>query len=251
MNIALVQYNPVWGNRSANRRKIEELLGPVKKGEYDWIIFPEMTLSGFSMDSAKTILDQDDRLFFEDIARKAAAFVTFGGVVDKNNMCITLDPGGRGVASYAKIQLFTPAGEHSHYVPGMEPSSFNVKNIRVSQNICYDLRFANLFWVQAVATDIFVVIANWPASRAVHWKTLVQARAIENQAFVVGVNRVGADPTATYSGDSMVVAPDGEVLLNCGDKEGVFAMKISPQMVQENRRKFPFLRDRKGEVNQP
>ena len=111
--------------------------------------------------------------------------------------------------------------------------------------MCYDLRFADEFWALADTTDCYVVPANWPAARREHWMTLLRARAIENQAYVVGVNRVGEGGRLQYSGDSMIVDPFGEILAQAADEETVIAADIDPKRVQSVRSEYPFLQDRR------
>ena len=115
--------------------------------------------------------------------------------------------------------------------------------------ICFDLRFPYLFWNQASQTDLFVVVSSWPARRAEHWMRLLQARAIENQAYVVGVNRTGRDPSLEYGGNSMIFDPLGKILLDCQGKEGIFLCPedITQSFVLKTRSRFPFLKERRAD----
>ena len=147
---------------------------------------------------------------------------------------------------YDKLHPFTFADEHEHYRPGHRPVTVEVDGLRVSLFVCYDLRFANAFWDRAADTDVYLVVANWPESRRHHWRTLLLARAIENQAYVVGVNRVGVADGLTYSGDTVIVDPMGEVLAEGVDHtESIVVADVDPERVAEVRDIYRFLPDRR------
>ena len=121
----------------------------------------------------------------------------------------------------------------------------DVDGLRVSPLVCYDLRFADASWPLAAATDLYVYVASWPAPRRHHWRSLLVARAIENQAYVVGVNRVGSGGGLDYAGDSMAVDPMGEVLVDAGSGEAVVVVDVDPGRVEQVRAELPFLADRR------
>ena len=120
-----------------------------------------------------------------------------------------------------------------------------VKGLRLSLFVCYDLRFADEFWGLAHGTDAYLIVANWPATRRVHWSSLLRARAIENQAYVVGVNRVGTGGGIDYSGDSAVIDPLGEVLASAAGSETILLADLDGEVVVETRDRFRFLQDRR------
>ncbi len=242
MQVTLVQYAPIWEDRRATRAKLEGLLAGI--GPTDWIVFPEMALSGFSMDLSKTTWDAEDYTFFQGLARDRACQVTVGGVEGGQNIAFAISPAGEIAARYAKRHLFSFAGEDGRYRPGKDNAAYRVAGLRVSQAICYDLRFPNHFWGEAGDTQAYCVIAAWGGKRSEHWKTLLRARAIENQAFMVGVNRIGEEPTTRYSGDSAIIGPQGETILDCGGAEGVFSAQIDAARVDEWRAAFPAIKDR-------
>ena len=246
MKIALCQFDMAWEDSRASRDKIRSLLEKAAAG-WDWIIFPEMTLSGFSMDTSKTSTRPEDIKFFSGLARERSAWVSFGGVEDGYNKLVTLDRSGARVSEYSKINLYSFAGEDKHYKRGTAQVTFEIDGLSVTPAICFDLRFPHIFWDAAERTDLFVDIAAWPARRSEHWTTLLKARAIENQCYVVGVNRTGEDPTLEYSGNSAVFDPLGKTVLDCGTAEGVFisAAPVEKALVEKTRARFPFFRDRK------
>jgi predicted amidohydrolase len=153
------------------------------------------------------------------------------------------------VQRYAKIHPFSYAGEDKHYAAGTQFLTVDVvangESLRVSPFVCYDLRFADEFWARAELTDIYVVPANWPEPRREHWRTLLRARAIENQAYVVGVNRVGTVQNDHYVGDSAIVDPAGLVLVEASMGETVLVADVTAERVANVRKRFPFLADRR------
>jgi predicted amidohydrolase len=150
------------------------------------------------------------------------------------------------VHRYRKIHPFTYGGEDRVYAAGDERLTVTVEGVRLALFVCYDLRFADEFWSLARDTDCYVVVANWPSARRDHWRTLLRARAIENEAYVVGANRVGSGGGLDYSGDSAVVGPFGEVLTEAGDAESVLVADMDPAVVASTRERYPFLADRRA-----
>ena len=244
MRVGLFQYDMSWKNKAENKSKILSILKASGIKNIDWIIFPEMTLTGFSMDLQETTISDADIDFFKNISKNYNCNVSFGGVVESNNRNITINRHGDVISQYSKVHLFGYGDESSHYKNGKKGSNFDLEGTRVVPLVCYDLRFSYLFWDNATNTDLFYIIASWPASRRSHWMTLLKARAIENQCFVIGANRIGADPNLTYTGDSMVIDPMGNEILSCHDEEGVHIVEINVEEVSRTRTSFPFLKDR-------
>jgi predicted amidohydrolase len=242
MRVTLVQYAPVWEDRPANRERIAALLAGLST---DWIVLPEMALSGFTMNQTASTWGAEDYRLFEELARDRGCVITVGAVRDSHNTALVFGPDGSILSTYAKRHLFGFSDENRHYMPGSRRAAYAVGALRVSQAVCYDLRFPNHFWPEAEDTDAYCVIAAWGGARSEHWKTLLRARAIENQAFVIGVNRIGAEPGVDYSGDSALIDPQGRTLLDCGAKEGAFTAEIDPAEVGRWRAAFPALKDRR------
>jgi len=242
MKTAIFQYDIRWEDKEYNKKRITTLLGGSDLSGVEWIIFPETTLTGFSMDVNKTALKDEDISFFSELCRKRSCYMTFGAVVDKQNMAITMDKAGKIINEYKKIHQFDD--ERNYYVAGKTVQSFSIGDIKIQPTVCYDLRFSYLYWDKALESDVSLVIANWPEARREHWMTLLRARAIENQTYVIGVNRIGKAPNISYSGDSKVFDPFGKELLDCGSKEGVFIIELSKGLVVKVRQDFPVLRDR-------
>ena len=245
MHISLVQYAPIWEDRQASKDKLRAILAGTPTA--DWLVLPEMSLSGFTMRPEASTWDAEDFSYFSSLARERSCWITAGGVQDGRNQAFAFDPDGTLVAAYAKRHLFSHSGEEADYVPGTMKAGYRVggeAGIQVAQAICYDLRFPYHFWSDAPHVDAYCVIAAWGKGRADQWRALLKARAIENQAFLIGVNRVGSEPSAVYSGDSSVISPRGEELLYCGDAEGVFSVEIDARAARKWRESFPVIKDR-------
>jgi predicted amidohydrolase len=146
---------------------------------------------------------------------------------------------------YRKIHPFSCAGEHKHYRAGEEFVTLDLEGLRLTLFICYDLRFADEFWATAKETDAYLVVANWPEPRRHHWMALLLARAIENQAYVVGVNRVGRDSKLRYTGDSRIIDPAGNILAAASEGETLLLAEVDPEVVRKTRVAFPFAQDRR------
>jgi predicted amidohydrolase len=248
MKIALVQYNPTWENKEANRQKILSMISKVEGVEL--LIFPEMSLTGFTMKSqemSETIHGESFR-FFSSIAKEKSTNI-FAGIIERRNKriyntLIHIKPDGSLVKLYRKIHPFSYSSENEHYNAGTKPAIAKIRNWKIGLTICYDLRFPELFRKYGKKrTQLIVNIANWPDTRIEHWRTLLKARAIENQCYVAGVNRVGKDPKLNYTGFSSVFDPTGKEIIAVENEEKVIVVDLDKNYVNEVREKFPFLED--------
>ncbi|MCI0745055.1 MAG: carbon-nitrogen family hydrolase [Verrucomicrobia subdivision 3 bacterium] len=251
MKIYCCQSDVTWENKDANFARVERLLAGDEPEPGSLVLLPEMFSTGFSM-NVSGIREGEAREtegFLEQIAKRFRVFVLGGVVTDAPdgrgyNQALALSPEGRPLARYSKMQPFSLGGETKHYHSGEKPAHFAWSNMAVSPFVCYDLRFPELFRAAArEGAQLFTVIANWPITRIHHWVTLLQARAIENQAYVAGVNRVGSDPRYSYNGRSLIVDPHGTILVEAGDSECVISADIDPALVVNWRAEFPALRD--------
>ncbi len=161
------------------------------------------------------------------------------------NSFVLAGPDGT-VHRYRKIHPFSFGGEEKHFRAGDDLVTVEIEGLRISLFVCYDLRFADELWRVARETDLYLVPANWPESRRLHWTALLQARAIENQAYVVGVNRVGEGGGLRYCGDSRIVDPSGELLATAAHSESILLADVSADRVAGIRDRFRFLPDRRG-----
>lgn len=218
MKIALTDMDIVWENREANKEICKKMTEEASQKGADLILFPEMTLTGFSMNTEK-ICDKDGETiaFFSRLATENRIAAGFGyaawGENQKagNHFCI-VGSGGEVISDYVKIHPFTHGGENEYFDGGEHLVSFMLEGMRCSSFVCYDLRFAEAFAKLPEDTDAVFVIANWPSERIFHWHTLLCARALETQCFVAGVNRIGSGGGVTYQKSSAAYGPDGMVL---------------------------------------
>lgn len=249
MKIALIQFSPIWEEKETNMEVIERIIGNLEVGT-SIIIFPEMTLTGFTMNVAENgeEIDGIGIKYFMNMASKLKIDV-FAGVIEKAdlkffNSLFHFDSKGFIKAVYRKIHPFTLAEENKHLERGKKIVSTNYNNHKIGLSICYDLRFPELYRFYAKENaEILINIANWPNKRIEHWKTLLKARAIENQCYMIGVNRIGSDPYQEYNGCSAVIDPMGkEVILVDNDNKILYA-NIDFSFVNEVREKFGFLND--------
>lgn len=251
LRIVGCQHDVAWENATANRRRVEELLRGRRLEPGSLVVLPEMFSSGFSLDVERIAEEHGGETdqFLSRLARDLGVFLMAGvvtrGLVGRGrNESVTFSPEGLEVARYCKMQPFAPGGEAAVYEAGSRPIRFDCNGVRVAPFICYDLRFPEVFRSVAMAgVELIVVIASWPEARIHHWVRLLQARAIENQCWVVGVNRVGVDPRFEYNGQSLIVDHHGEVIAEAGGREGLIEGVLEVDALREYRRERPFLSD--------
>ncbi len=250
LNVVTVQLDIRWEDRPANRDRVAELLrGNTSPGSL--IVLPEMFDAGFTMQVNRAIDDDGTTdLFLGQLAREHACHV-IAGHASRNgsgrpvNQLGVYGPTGERVHQYIKTYPFSIGSEDKSYAAGQGASVIDIAGLKVAPAICYDLRFPELFRAaRALGAEAFVVIANWPVARVEHWLTLARARAIENQAWVIAVNRTGTDPTPlTYPGRSVVIDPLGAIVADAGANEGLLRTTIDEQAARSWREKFPAWRD--------
>ncbi|MDP4145714.1 MAG: carbon-nitrogen family hydrolase [Bacillota bacterium] len=251
MKIGLVQMDIIWEDKEANKQKCLQFIKEAKEKNVDMLIFPEMTLTGFSMKVNK-IMDKNhqDRNWFAKAAEEYSLFIGFGyvqggGAKGKNNISL-FSKDGVEILNYTKIHPFSHGEENKHYEGGGEIKIAKVKEFNISTFICYDLRFPEIFQAASVCAEAIFIIANWPESRREHWITLLKARAIENQCYIIGVNRTGKGDGVDYCGDSLVVDPSGEIIVHNRGEEKLITADIDLQEVKKVRNSFNIKQDRKN-----
>lgn len=253
MEIALLQLDIAWENVPENHRRAARLLEAAATAGARLAVLPEMFSTGFSLDAGRLAQASggESESFLQAEAKALDLFIVASipeaGTPRPRNMALVVSPEGT-VARYAKIHPFSYAGEHRHYEAGDRVVTVAIDGVRVTPLVCYDLRFPEPFRVAAAETDLFLVVANWPELRREHWRTLLRARAIENQAYVAGVNRVGDGDNQHYTGESAAIAPLGETLVEGGSEEGVLLASVDPGVVAKLRARFPALDDRRPQA---
>ncbi len=270
LRVALVQTDIAWHDRAANLARAEAQVRAAVAQGAGLVVFPEMFACGFTMDDFQAEPEGGPTEAWALATAQAHDVCVIvgcpqlgaGGSTPRNapgdrearasdarprNIALLARPDG-SVARYAKTHLFSFSDENQHYAAGVEVVTWEIGGVRVTPLICYDLRFPEPFRLAADDTHAFVVIASWPERRAMHWRTLLHARAIENQAWVLGVNRVGEGGGLHYRGDTSAIDPWGEVVGAVAHQPGLLVVDIDPEAVEAARAAFPPLRDRRSDL---
>jgi predicted amidohydrolase len=270
LTITLIQPDLRWEDKAANLELLSTRVDAIEEKTH-LVILPEMFSTGFSMrpEALAEPMNGPSVAWMKKMAARKKVILTGSLIIEEKgryfNRLIWMLPNGQ-YGTYDKRHRFAYAGEHEHYTAGHKRLIASVNGWKVNLQVCYDLRFP--VWsrqqlqepeppdastadqtVPPAGTlepeyDLLVYVANWPERRSHAWKTLLQARAIENQAYVAGVNRVGNDGNNIYhSGDSMVIDPLGEVLYHAPKEESIFTCTLQPEKLEEVRTRFPFWQD--------
>ena len=254
MHVIALQYAPLWEQKTATQRLVESLLEIAEPEPGAFVVLPEMSDTGWSMEPAKTI-PGDSVAWASELASRHRIHLQIGFPrrIERHpgasNAVVILHPDGTSGPIYEKIHPFGFTSEPVHFAAGETLVLDQVGDYLVAPSICYDLRFPELHRIAVAAgAQILSIGANWPRERAMHWRALVIARAIENQAYVIATNRVGSDPSFEYGGGSLIVGPDGTVLAEGGPEAGVTSVHIDRTGLDEWRSTFPVLRDRRAEL---
>jgi len=256
IRVAAIQHDIAWHDREQNFARLSPMIDGAVAGGSNVVLLTETFSTGFSFDTPG-IGEPEGGPSSQFLAEKARALRAWvGGSCPEitpdapaddqrpSNVFVLAAPDGT-THRYRKIHPFSHADEEKYVRAGADFVTVDVEGVRCSLFVCYDLRFADEFWTLADDTDVYFVLANWPAKRRLHWSTLLRSRAIENQAYVVGVNRVGRGGSLDYSGDSAIIDPLGEVLASGAGVETVLSAEIDAKHVASTRDHFRFLQDRR------
>ena len=238
----MVQWDIVWESPERNRNTIDSLLANDDICPGDLVVLPETCLTGFTHNrDFAADNNQADRAYFAGVAARLGVTLVSGTIEDSQNVALVHGPAGDLLARYVKQQPVRHGGEV--WRAGDEPVVFDWNGIRVSPFICYDLRFPELFRAAAARwqPELMLVIASWPVARIHHWTRLLTARAIENQCFVVGVNRTGSDPGYSFPGSSVCFDWNGDVLADSGSEIGITTASLNVDGLSAYRTALPFL----------
>lgn len=255
LRVAAIQHDIAWNDRDANFAHLEPMIAAATGAGAGLVLCTETFSTGFVVDGALTGEPEggpSSRFLAEQAARHgvwvggSCAEIPADSGADRrpHNSFVLAGPDGE-MHRYRKLHPFTHAGEDQHFRAGEELIMVEIGGLRCTPLVCYDLRFADEFWSTARGTDAYLVVANWPAKRRLHWQVLLQARAIENQAYVVGVNRVGSGGGSEYTGDSRIIDPQGELLAAAALGETTLIADLSADRVADTRAHFRFLQDRR------
>lgn len=255
LKIALVQADTAWHEPAKNLEKARRLIGEAAADGARVVALPEMFATGFSMDAVRFAepLPGPGSDALAEIARANDVWVIGTGIESAEprpfNVAFALSPKGELVASYRKIHPFSFSTENEHYQGGDSVGIFDLDGVKASLQICYDLRFPEPFRaLSAAGAELVFVPANWPTRRAMHWSTLLAARAIENMFVVCGINRAGRDPNVEYPGLSVIHDVRGELLAQGDGREQLVSADVDFADLRAWRATFPALRDRRPDV---
>ena len=256
MKVYCCQLDIAWEDKHANFGKVQRLLERESIPAGSLVLLPEMSFTGFSMDVSKIAEGEPEVTdsFLQTVATRHGIYLIAGLVTQDSagrgrNEAVYVTPEGDISGRFRKLHLFSPADENIFYHPGSNVVSFDWQGVSVTPFICYDLRFPEVFRAAIdMGSELCVVIANWPSSREQHWVTLLQARAIENQAFVAGVNRCGSDPRNEYPGRSLIISPTGEILAEGAGEETFIGSDLNWAALRHYRECFPVLAHRRRDL---
>jgi predicted amidohydrolase len=256
LRVAAVQHDIVWHDRDANFERLAPVVRAAAGSGAGLVLLSETFSTGFSFDTPGIgeVEGGPSAQFLTALAAEHGVWVA-GSCPEvaadapaddqrPSNVFVLAGPDGT-THRYRKVHPFSHADEERYVRAGTELVTVEIGGVRCSLFVCYDLRFADEFWALAQSTDAYLVVANWPAKRRLHWSALLRARAIENQAYVVGVNRVGSGGGLDYSGDSAIIDPLGELLATGAGGETVLLADIDTDHVASTRDHFRFLQDRR------
>jgi predicted amidohydrolase len=255
MKIAGIQLDIAWEDPEESFRRAEPMVRKAAAAGARLVVLPEMFATGFTMDvPVAAAAAPGAEAFLRDMAKGLGIFL-LAGVADGGgaggkgrNFALVFGPDGAELCRYQKIHPFTYGGEAEKYEEGDRLASFSCEGLRVVPLICYDLRFPELFRAAAARADLIAVVASWPSLRRLAWRTLLQARAMDSQGFVLGVNRCGEGGGLHFSGDSLLADPSGGILAEAAEGQGLVLGEVSAEEVAAVRARFPFLKDRRPEI---
>ena len=245
--VGLGEYDTGWHDPVESLRRARELAGRARAAGVGLLVLPEMCTTGFTMEAEQYAESEDGASMnaIAEIAAEHGLWIVAGLSMRRSgrfvNSAVTFAPDGSIAAVYDKQRLFGYATEHEIYSPGTEPCVVRIGPISAALFICFDLRFPEIFREVGPQVDAIILIANWPSQRQRHWEILTQARAIENQCYLVGVNRTGEAGGLNYKGGSVVFDPWGERCDAAAARDGLRIAELSHRKVAQVRRSFPLL----------
>lgn len=256
LKIAIFQLDIAFGDPKANIKKVTKYLERLDSTT-DLVLLPELWLTGYDLDHLEKTADPDAAkisFLISQWAQKYQVHIVAGSIAKKTdagvfNTLLAFHRNGQKLAEYDKVHLFRLMNEEKYMLPGEQLGRFDLEQIPCAAVICYDIRFPE--WIRRHVLDgaqVLFVPAEWPITRLNHWKTLLTARAIENQCYVVACNRVGSDPNNTFAGHSMIIDPWGEAIAEAGQEETVLYGEIDISKVHEVRSRIPIFSDRRPEL---
>ncbi|MFT8348483.1 nitrilase-related carbon-nitrogen hydrolase [Clostridium saccharoperbutylacetonicum] len=253
MIIGIAQIDIAWENVNQNIIKIEDYIKKAAKDNVELILFPEMALTGFTMNINNLTLSEEEIIkWAKKLAQNYNINIGLGFAIRVNekgkNIYAIVSNKGEILAKYSKIHPFSYGGEKEKFDSGDEISIYRINEFKLSSFICYDLRFPEIFQIASKEAQIITVAASWPQAREEHWITLLKARAIENQCYIIGINRIGFGDGLYYNGASIFIDPNGKILNDINDKEGLIIKELRMEKVTEIKSIFNIKFDRREKL---
>ncbi|MBW7651146.1 carbon-nitrogen family hydrolase [Anoxybacillus sp. ST4] len=256
MNIACIQMDIAFGEPEKNKQTVMRYMEQIARN-VDVVVLPELWTTGYDLARLGDIADENGehtKTFLSSLARAYNVHIVGGSVAKKTERQITntmyvVDRNGHVVSEYSKLHLFKLMDEHKHLQAGETTGIFSLDGVTGAGVICYDIRFPE--WIRTHAlhgAEVLFVVAEWPLARLHHWRTLLMARAIENQCYVVACNRAGKDPNNEFAGHSMIVDPWGHIIAEGDEREAIVMATIDMNDVQHVRARIPIFSDRRPDV---
>ncbi|PDY49271.1 carbon-nitrogen family hydrolase [Bacillus pseudomycoides] len=257
MKVACIQMDIAFGDVSTNienaKKKIEEAM----QRKPDVIVLPELWTTGYDLKRLPEIADEggiQTKELLSEWAKQFAVNIVGGSVAKQTKQGVTntmyvVNREGEVQNEYSKVHLFQLMDEHKYLIAGDETGEFTLDDVQCGGTICYDIRFPEWMRVHTVrGANVLFVVAEWPLVRLAHWRLLLQARAVENQCYVVACNRAGEDPNNVFAGHSLIVDPWGEIVVEAGEEESILHGKLNLEKVKEVRKGIPIFTDRRPEL---
>ena len=254
--IGLAQMDIVFGNPEENKEKVEKWVEIASDQGCGTVVLPELWPTGYDLTRLDDIADEgakDSSIFLSSLSKKYSIHIVGGSVPNKTeqgvaNTLLVTNSDGELVKKYSKLHLFKLMDEHHYLVPGLDMGMFTLQGEEMAGLICYDIRFPEWFRKHVLqGAKVVYVVAEWPEKRIDHWQTLLRARAIENQCFVIACNRVGSDPNNEFGGCSLIIDPWGDILSKGSRSEELVTAEINLQEVEKVRKQIPIFQDRRPE----
>ena len=253
MITGIAQIDIAWEDSYKNMKKVEELVNKASENKVELILFPEMALTGFTMDINKLSLSQEQIIsWIKQVAINNNINIGLGFAIKVDekgkNKYVIVSKEGKVLTLYTKIHPFSYSKEDDKYYSGNEICICKIKEFQITPFICYDLRFPEIFQIASKEAQIITVAASWPKSREQHWITLLKARAIENQCYIIGINRVGLGDDLQYNGASIFVSPSGEILNEINSEEMLIIQDLRMKEITQVKDSFDIKKDRREDL---
>ena len=256
MQVTCIQLDITLGNVEENKKKAAIYIEKAAKSGAKVVVLPELWTTGYCLETIGHLIEDQEEIIklLKNLAKQNEVTIVGGSIPTKNvdklyNTLIVISKEGKLIKEYSKVHLFRLMNEHLYLNSGTSDGMFEIGNNQAAGMICYDLRFPEWFRMHAInGAEIIFVVAEWPTPRINQWKVMLQSRAIENQCYIVGCNRVGTDESNEFGGHSLIIDPYGTVLAEGGEREELITAQINLSLVTEARQYIPILSDRQPEM---